>query len=146
MIGMLLITHGKMAAGIKESAEMIVGHIDKFSTLSLNPGEDIHELSDKILSKIEQLNLNKGVIIFVDLFGASPYNATMNCAPKCKEKGIEISLVTGVNLPMIISTACNREFMTLNDLTADALSAGMDNIKNAFLEFGSISQSESDDY
>lgn len=146
MIGILLVTHGDMAPGLKNSAEMIVGEINNCSTVSLNPGEDIQEFGNQVFEQIKSLNSGEGVIVFVDLFGASPYNAVMKYVPKLAELGINIALITGVNLPMIISASCEREFTVLEDLAANSLNAGIDNMKDALKDLTIIKSEPDDDY
>lgn len=134
MIGILLVSHGKMAEGIKDSIEMIVGKVEKLITLALIPGQDIMSLNANILAKTKELDSGDGVIIFVDLFGASPYNASMQCLPQWTNMDIKISIITGMSLPMVITAVCHREFSNLGELTQDIINTGVENIKDAIAE------------
>lgn len=74
-----------------------------------------------------------GVLVFVDLFGASPYNAA---ALSLKKVGnTKFRCITGVNLPMILETVMARVSCTnLEELTNQALNAGASGIKELFNE------------
>ncbi|WP_392558772.1 PTS sugar transporter subunit IIA [Orbus mooreae] len=148
MIGVLLVSHGKMAEGIKDSVGMIVGDAKQFDTLSLVPGQDIATLSSDILVKSKELNAGEGVLIFVDLFGASPYNASMKCLPEWNALNIPVSIVSGMSLPMVITAVCNRDFSSLDELTKDVISAGVENMKDALAELNAANNSagDGDDY
>lgn len=134
MIGILLISHGKMAEGIKDSVEMIVGQAEQFETLALIPGQDIEELKTNIRKKTEQLNSGNGVIILVDLYGASPHNASMACIPEWEKQRMNIRVISGMNLPMTITAVCNRDFSTISDLTLAIIEAGQQDIRDVIAE------------
>lgn len=148
MIGILLVSHGKMAEGIKDSVNMIVGNADKFDTLALIPGQDVNDLEINILNKSKELDSGNGVVIFVDLFGASPYNASMRCVKNWKDLGIDARIITGMNLSMVITAVCNREFSSLDELVKESISTGQENIQDAMetLMGSSKANSDEDDY
>lgn len=145
MIGILLVSHGKMAEGIKDSVGMIVGEAAQFDTLALIPGQNVDDLKSHILAKTKQLNTGDGVLIFVDLYGASPYNASMKCIPEWRDLGIDVRVITGMSLPMIITATCSRDAATLDELTQEAIEAGQENIQDAIAALNTTSK-EDDDY
>ncbi len=147
MIGILLVSHGKMAEGIKDSVCMIVGDTDQFDTLSLIPGQDVAELSSQILNKSKALDSGEGVLIFVDLFGASPYNASMRCLPEWKALNQQVRVVTGMSLPMVITAVCERTSLSLTELAAESICVGTQDMKDAIAEMHTDNaSSEHDDY
>ncbi|MCX8713064.1 PTS sugar transporter subunit IIA [Gilliamella sp. B2969] len=145
MIGVLLVSHGKMAEGIKDSVTMIVGEQDKFASLSLNPGQDINQLKTDLFNCSKSLNSGKGVLIFVDLFGASPYNASMRCLPEWEKLGMNVRIITGMNLPMVINAVCNRDSLSLLDLAKECIEAGQENIQEAIGNMANFAQSQNED-
>lgn len=145
MIGVLLVSHGKMAEGIKDSVTMIVGEQDKFASLSLNPGQDINQLKTDLFNCSKSLNGGKGVLIFVDLFGASPYNASMRCLPEWEKLGMNVRIITGMNLPMVINAVCNRDSLSLLDLAKESIEAGQENIQEAIGNMANLAQSQNED-
>ncbi|OCG57672.1 MULTISPECIES: PTS sugar transporter subunit IIA [unclassified Gilliamella] len=145
MIGVLLISHGNMAAGMKDSVTMIVGEQDKFETLSLNPGQDINQLKTDLFNCSKSLDSGKGVLIFVDLYGASPYNASMRCVPQWRELGMDVRVITGMSLPMVINAVCNRDSLSVQELAKECLEAGHDNIQDAIANITHSNQSQNED-
>ncbi|OCG45328.1 hypothetical protein A9G35_06780 [Gilliamella sp. Choc5-1] len=145
MIGVLLISHGNMAAGMKDSVTMIVGEQDKFETLSLNPGQDINQLKTDLFNCSKSLDSGKGVLIFVDLYGASPYNASMKCVPQWRELGMDVRVITGMSLPMVINAVCNRDSLSVQELAKESLEAGHDNIQDAIANLTHSNQSQNED-
>lgn len=145
MIGVLLVSHGKMAEGIKDSVTMIVGEQTHFETLSLNPGQDISLLKTQIFERSKALDSGDGVLIFVDLYGASPYNASMGCIQDWNQLGMNIRVITGMSLPMVINAVCSRDGSKLNDLAHECIEAGHENIQEAIESFQSSVRTSSDD-
>jgi len=147
MIGVLLVSHGKMAEGIKDSVTMIVGEQTHFETLSLNPGQDISLLKTQLFDRSKALDSGAGVLIFVDLYGASPYNASMGCVQEWNRLGMNVRVITGMSLPMVINAVCSRDGSKLNDLTHECIEAGHENIQEAIESFqSSVSTGSDDDY
>ncbi len=105
MIGLLLITHGKMSDGLADAANMILGHVENLEVLNLLPEDNASNLKDLILNAHQNVDKGNGVIIFTDLFSATPFNQStiaINSLPK--EKQEKTFVFSGVNLPMLIET------------------------------------------
>ncbi|MGM0214333.1 PTS sugar transporter subunit IIA [Enterococcus sp. AZ109] len=134
MIGILLITHGEMAAGIMDSLQLIMGEQTDYQTMGLKHGDDISEFNEQIQAAIIQLDQGNGVLVMTDLFSASPYNQAAMCFNKLKAKHA-YRLLSGVNLPMVIE-AFNQRLIG-SDLEATyqtAMQAGQTGIKEFFEE------------
>lgn len=103
MLGFVIATHGEMSDGIISAADLIIGKIENTKTVNLGLGDDIDALKGKISKSIIEVNQQEGVIVFVDLFGASPYNqAVMAISELPKSIRDKTYLITGVNLPMFL--------------------------------------------
>lgn len=112
MTGIIIVTHGKLAQALLETAEMIMGSQEYIGTIVFEAGQDVSNLQEKIQQMLCKMPKNDEALILVDLRGGSPYNAAAMVAmtmPKVK-------IVTGVNLPMLLEILSNR------DLDAAALS------------------------
>ena len=133
MVGILLATHGKLASGLADSVRMIMGKQERFRTLSLLEGQDIDDYGQKLKNEIIALDDGSGVLVFVDLYAASPYNqAAIN---KSKIEKVNYKIVSGVNLPMVLEVLGMRlSGMNLDSLTDTALKAGTEGIKNFEIE------------
>jgi PTS system mannose-specific IIA component len=85
----------------------------------------IEALEEKIEQQVQALNTGQGVLIFVDLFGASPFNASARVAVRYEN----VDVITGMNLPMLLETTLNRESSSLQDLIATATDAGTSGVR-----------------
>lgn len=111
MIGIIVATHGKLSDGLVDAAELIIGGTDNIVTLNLFQGDNVQDLNKQVLEAINKVDQNNGVIIFTDLFGASPYNqATLAVHSLPVEKQEKIFVITGVNLPVLLE-AINQRMM-----------------------------------
>ena len=137
MIGILIATHGKFAEGILDSVELIMGKQDNCQTLALCHGHSIESFSQDIYTSIKKLDQGHGVIVFTDLYSASPYNqAALNYK---KLVGIDYRLVSGVNLPMLIE-AFNQRMIgsSLVETTMKSLESGTEGIKEFLIELDKL--------
>jgi len=126
MIHLLLITHGQFASGILDAATLIMGKQRGVETLALTEEDSIDELSNRLEASLVNLNMGcDGVLILVDIFGASPCNiATMSMV-----KFPNIDVVTGLNLPMLVEVLLQRNNLSLPELAKLAEKSGVEGIK-----------------
>jgi len=124
MVGMLIVTHGRLGEGLLDAMQMIAGPQEKVEVISLKEGDSIDELKDKILNAVKTLDDGSGVLVFVDMFGASPSNA----AAYLLNENVEV--ITGVSLPMLLEIVSFRESSSLQELAANAMTAGVESVKN----------------
>lgn len=126
MTGVLIITHGQLAKELLEAAEFIVGAVQVAECLSIDVTKDSKELGNMIREKIDSLDQGQGVLILTDMFGGTPSNLALSFL---QEDTVEI--VTGVNLPMVIAIAQNREGHSLAEIADMAKTAGKRSISLA---------------
>ncbi len=124
MVGMLIVTHGRLGEGLLDAMQMIAGPQEKVDFVSLKEGDSIDELKERILNAVKILDDGSGVLVFVDMFGASPSNA----AAYLLNENVEV--ITGVNLPMLLEIVSFRESSSLQELSANAMTSGVESIKN----------------
>ena len=117
-------THGRLGEGLLDAMQMIAGPQERVEVISLKEGDSIDELKDKILNAVKTLDDGSGVLVFVDMFGASPSNA----AAYLLNENVEV--ITGVNLPMLLEIVSFRESSSLQELGANAMTAGVESVKN----------------
>lgn len=113
MIGLVLVSHGTLAEGLVDAMSMITGPQEAVRAVGLLETEDVEGLMDKILSAVNEVDSGEGALIMVDLFGASPFNASARLVLSSPERKLEV--VTGVNLAMVVELVVQREGLTLND-------------------------------
>ncbi|MBE6115374.1 MAG: PTS sugar transporter subunit IIA [Erysipelotrichaceae bacterium] len=138
MQSILLISHGGMAAGVKDSLTMFFGtELNQFETLSLKSDMGADEFGDQLRKKVDELMNEDGVIIFADLLGGTPFN---QAALLVSDK---VDLIAGMNLPMIMEFLATREY-SVNDI--DHLAAvGQQGIVNAKVLLAAADDTEDDD-
>ena len=124
MVGVTVITHGDLAKGLSHSIKMIMGETEQFNHLGLYEGEDLDNFSDKVMDSIKEVNSGEGVLVFVDLFGATPFNTVVRKTKELQDQGIDFRIITGVNLPVVMETLNLRQSMSLDALKDEAASIG----------------------
>lgn len=112
MIGILIVSHGKLAQEFKSSAEIIFGQAENIDYLGLYPEDYINNFNEKIKEKIINLDKGDGVIVFTDLISASPYTQSQIAISKL-ENNEKISLIGNLNFQMLIQ-AINGQVLEEN--------------------------------
>lgn len=135
MISILLLTHGGLANGFISALNLIVGEVEKIDVLELYHGKSIEEYREEVKKKIQELDDGSGVLVFCDIFGASPYNTTAHAYKELRGK-VDYRSITGINLPMIIEATSAREIMNLDELNEHIQHIGKDGIKELFTIVG----------
>lgn len=97
----ILVAHGRLATEMKNSAEMLFGELTNFHAIDFLEGEGLDSLSGKIYNKLKALN--SSVLIFTDLFGGTPFNASCSVLLGHPEQDVEI--VSGMSLPLVLELA-----------------------------------------
>ena len=125
MVGIVIVSHGAMANGMLDAARMIVGAHEGLLAVSLEEMEDVEGLIEKIAAAVEKVDTGEGVLVLVDVFGASPFNARARLT-LTRDK---MDVITGMNLPMLLELAIHRQGSSLDELVKIALEAGSSSIK-----------------
>ena len=99
MFGIIVGTHGIFASELVQSCAMICGEKDFVKSVTFVQGESVEKIAEKYQAAIKELGNPEKVLFLNDLRGGSPYNAACQLVKKNPNYGI----VTGVNLPMLIS-------------------------------------------
>lgn len=126
MIGALVVTHGYLGQELVAAAEMIVGDISHIRAVSIGWHDDVNEAHNDIEKRIAEVDSGKGVLILTDMFGGTPSNIAL----AFHEPG-KVDVVTGVNLPMIIKIAGQKEGDTLDSLARIVKDKGRSSIAMA---------------
>ncbi|MBX8938652.1 PTS sugar transporter subunit IIA [Enterococcus gilvus] len=135
MIGVLILTHGELAEGYLSALRLITGEAENIDTLGLYHETSIESYKEEVAEKMIALEQGNGVLVFCDIFGASPYNVTAHNYQVLKDK-VNYRSITGVNLPMVIEAVCSRETMELDELAKYIQNVGKDGIKELFENYG----------
>ena len=119
MIGVVLVTHGKLGSELVKVMEHVVGAQDQLMTITIDPDDDMEKRREDILSSVQFVDKGLGVIILTDMFGGTPSNLAISIM---EQENIDI--IAGVNLPMLIKLASVRSTKTITEAVAQAREAG----------------------
>lgn len=111
MIGILILTHGPFGEDLLRTASGIMNETEKTGALNLSRRLDFSTLRSRVSEKIEELKAESGVLVLIDAYGGTSYNTTLPLLSTYM-----ICIVTGVNLPMVLSALTNRHRMKLEEL------------------------------
>ena len=119
MIGLILVTHGKLAEEFVHAMQHVVGRQDGVATVCIGPNDDMERRRREIADKIKDVDTGQGVIVLTDLFGGTPSNLAISLM-----KAGKIEVIAGINLPMLIRLAKARGNMSVGEAAVAARDAG----------------------
>ncbi len=119
MIGIVVVSHGKLARELVRAAEHVVGEQPAFRSISIEAEDDIEARRDQIRDTVKACDNGRGVVILTDMFGGTPSNLALANLARGK-----VDVVGGVNLPMLIHLVQVRETLTLEEAVQAACDAG----------------------
>lgn len=119
MIGLVLVTHGRLASEFIVAMEHVVGPQRQIAAICIGPDDDMEERRAQIAQAIKGVDQGHGVIVLTDLFGGTPSNLAISLM-----KSDKIEVIAGVNLPMLIRLEGARKTMDVRAAVAAAREAG----------------------
>lgn len=119
MIGLVLVTHGRLADEFVTAMEHVVGPQKQVRTVAIGPDDDMEARRADIAGAIAEVDDGRGVIVLTDLFGGTPSNLAISLM----ERG-RVEVIAGINLPMLIRLESARKSMKVVDAVAAAREAG----------------------
>ncbi len=119
MIGLVLVTHGRLAEEFRAALEHVVGPQKQIETISIGPDDDMERRRQNILAAIGRVESGDGVIVLTDMFGGTPCNLAISFM-----NAGHVEVIAGVNLPMLIKLARIRAEKPLEIAVGDAQAAG----------------------
>jgi Phosphotransferase system, mannose/fructose-specific component IIA len=126
MLGIIICTHSKYAEGIKCAISMICGEQENLDVLGFYEEDDLQAYSGKIkdIASVYETN-NQKYVILVDLYGASPFNASSLAVSR-----FNTSIITGVNLPLVLELILQRStYDDYDTLLENAVFSSKDSIQ-----------------
>lgn len=123
MVGVLLMTHGHFAEVLISTAEEIVGPIENIKAVSVNAEDDVETIKGIISRVMQEVDQGDGVIMLTDMFGGTPSNIGLSFLSQD-----EVEIITGVNLPIVLKLARERDGKTLPDLASLLKKRGRESI------------------
>ena len=119
MIGLVLVTHGRLAAEFVTAMEHVVGPQEAIAPICIGPEDDMEGRRNDIAEAIRSVDQGDGIIVLTDLFGGTPSNLAISLM-----KSDSVEVIAGINLPMLIRLASARRTMKIKAAVAAARDAG----------------------
>ena len=112
MVGILIVTHGRLAQELLETTKIIVGkNVDHIIPISIGWNDDMADIQKTISSAIGRVDQGQGVLILTDMFGGTPSNISLSFLSE------KVEIITGVNLPMLIKIVNVGDRFNLKELS-----------------------------
>ncbi len=119
MIGLVIVTHGRLAEEFIFAMEHVVGPQTAVQAICIGPEDDMERRRQDILAACGRVNTGGGVILLTDMFGGTPSNLAISVMEQTRAE-----VIAGLNLPMLIKLASVRGRATLDEAVAAAQEAG----------------------
>lgn len=119
MIGLVIVTHGRLAQEFVLAMEHVVGPQSGVETICIGPDDDIERRRQDILVACGRVETGQGVILLTDMFGGTPSNLAISVMDQTRAE-----VIAGLNLPMLIRLASVRGRCSLEEAVAAAQEAG----------------------
>ncbi len=119
MIGLVLVTHGKLAEEFRHAMEHVVGPQKLIETVCIGPDDDMDQRRTDILESVGRTDDGNGVIILTDMFGGTPSNLAISIMSANK-----VEVIAGVNLPMLVKLAGVRGDNNMEKALVESSEAG----------------------
>jgi mannose PTS system EIIA component len=119
MIGLVLVTHGRLATEFVHAVEHVVGRQEQIESICIGPDDKMETRRGDIAAAAAKVNTGEGVIILTDMFGGTPSNLAISLLEEGK-----VEVVAGLNLPMLVKLARARRDCNLHKAAAAAADAG----------------------
>jgi len=134
MIGLVLVTHGRLAEELIAALEHVVGPQSNVIAICIGPDDDMEIRRSEILDSAIKADTGSGAVLLTDMFGGTPSNLAISIMDKAK-----VEVIAGVNLPMLIKLASVRDKEPLSEAIVSAQEAGRKyiNIASQLLAQGS---------
>ena len=119
MIGLVLVSHGRLAEELRAAMEHVVGPQQGVATVCIYPEDTLESRREDIRASISSVDQGDGVVVLTDILGGTPSNLASQL---CDHRKVE--MIAGVNLPLLVKLAKIRGSEPLSEAVAHATAAG----------------------
>lgn len=126
MIGLVVVSHGNLAAEMVAAMEHVVGPQEAVATIGMAPQDDIEAVRRAIIDAVERVDGGDGAVLLTDMFGGTPSNLAMSLLDTH-----HVDVIAGVNLPVLVKLAEIRASLSLAEAVSQAAEAGKHYIRVA---------------
>lgn len=111
MVGILVVSHGRLAEALISSVQFLVGNLQRVKGISIWPRDRKEVVEDRIQKGVGEVDDGDGVVILTDVLGGTPTNLSLSCT-----ENDNVEVVTGVNLPMLLTLSSYRKERSLREV------------------------------
>lgn len=111
MVGILIVSHGRLADALISSVQSLVGNLEKIKGIPIWSKDREEEVKDRIQKEMAEVDDGDGVVILTDILGGTPTNLSLSFLEDEK-----VEVVTGVNIPMLLTLASYRKGRSLREI------------------------------
>ena len=119
MIGIVLVTHGRLAIEFRAALEHVVGPQEQIETVTIGPDDNVEQRRRDIIEAVKKVDAGDGVVILTDMFGGTPSNLAISVMSRPK-----VEVLAGINLPMLIKLVKVRDEWPVAEAVAAAQESG----------------------
>jgi PTS system mannose-specific IIA component len=119
MIGLVLVTHGRLADEFRAALEHVMGPQKQIEAITIGAEDDTDLCRSDIIEAVNRVDSGDGVAILTDMFGGTPSNLAISCMSRPN-----VDVLAGINLPMLVKLAKVRENRSLPEAVDMAQEAG----------------------
>lgn len=119
MIGLVLVTHGRLAIEFRAALEHVVGTQSQIETVTIGPNDDVEQRRKDIIEAVKLVDSGDGVVILTDMFGGTPSNLAISVMSRPR-----VEVLAGINLPMLVKLAKVRHECSLAEAVSAAQESG----------------------
>ena len=119
MIGVVIVTHGKLAREFRAALEHVVGPQGQLEAISIGPDDDLDQRRTDMLKALARVDSGSGVVVLTDMFGGTPSNLAISAMDRSN-----VEVIAGVNLPMLVKLVSVRGECGLEEAITLAQEAG----------------------
>jgi PTS system mannose-specific IIA component len=119
MIGLVIVTHGRLACEFRAALEHVMGPQKQIEAITIGPDDDVEQRRKDIVDAVKRVDSGDGVAILTDMFGGTPSNLAISCMGRP-----QVEVLAGINLPMLVKLAKIRSCCALPEAVSQAQEAG----------------------
>jgi PTS system mannose-specific IIA component len=119
MIGLVIVTHGRLAIEFRAALEHVVGPQDQIEAITIGPDDNGEQCRKNIIEAVKRVDSGDGVAILTDMFGGTPSNLAISVMSRPK-----VEVLAGINLPMLVKLAKVRGESPLAEAVVAAQESG----------------------
>jgi PTS system mannose-specific IIA component len=119
MIGIVLVTHGRLAQEFIAAMEHMIGPQQQLRAISIGPEDNVERRQREIAAAASSVDSGSGTVLITDMYGGTPCNLALTLLQRGR-----IEVLAGANLPSLIKLVDVRERLPLEEAVREAIEAG----------------------